>query len=127
MKRFTAILLCAVAACSTNGSAAKPASDTAAARAEVTRLESEARALAKTDGCSSAGQCKMAPVGDRPCGGPRLYIPYCTASTDSVALFKKLDEVKEADRRLNKLLNAMGTCEFKVPPTGTFVGGRCGP
>src|SRR4051812_38887665 len=82
------------------------ASDTAAARAAVVKLEGEAKTLARTEGCSSADQCRMAPVGDRPCGGPRLYIPYCAASTDSVALFKKLDEVKAADQRLNKLTNA---------------------
>ncbi len=125
--RFAALFFCAIVACSTNGSAGTATSDTAVARAEVVKLEAEARALAKTDGCTTSSQCRMAPVGNKACGGPRFYIPYCAASTDSAALFKKLDEVKAADGRLNKLTNAMSTCEMRMPPAPSFVGGHCGP
>jgi hypothetical protein len=120
------ILLLALAACSIGGPGVS-ANDTAAARATLTRLETEARALAKTEGCSAADQCRMAPVGDRPCGGPRTYIAYCAATTDSVALFRKLDEVKAAEQHLNQLTGAASTCEFRMPPVPSLSGGRCGP
>lgn len=91
----------------------------------VARLEGEARALAKTDGCSSADQCRSAPVGDRPCGGPRTYIVYCARSTDSAALYRKLDELREAERQLNTKSGRASTCEFRMPPATGLSGGQC--
>lgn len=94
--------------------------------ARVARLEREARALASADGCSSADQCRAAPVGDRPCGGPRTYVVYCARTTDSVALYRKLGELVEAERELNRKTGAMSTCEFRMPPGTMLVGGSCG-
>src|SRR5687767_12229623 len=51
----------------------------------VARLEREARAMANASGCASTDQCRAAPVGERPCGGPRTYIVYCARTTDSAA------------------------------------------
>ena len=129
MRVWIGVACAALVACTRAGAWGEgaAANDTVAARAEVVKLEREAVALAHTEGCSSADQCRMAPVGDRPCGGPRLYIPYCAATTDSAALFKKLDEVKAADQGLNKLLGVAGTCEMRMPPVPAIVGGRCGP
>src|SRR5438046_3166798 len=53
----------------------------------LARLEREARTLAKTDGCSASESCRTAPVGWRGCGGPRTYLVYCAATTDSAALY----------------------------------------
>src|SRR5688500_12640801 len=39
----------------------------------VARLEREARAMVNASGCASTDQCRAAPVGERPCGGPRNY------------------------------------------------------
>jgi hypothetical protein len=100
-------------------------SDSASARSKVAQLEADARALAKTTGCNSASECRTAPVGERPCGGPRDYIAYCAATTDSVALFKKLDELKAAEIAQNKSSNSMSTCEFRMPPGTSLVGGSC--
>ena len=108
-----------------NASSSGGASDTVAQRAKIAQLEADARALAKTTGCSSATECRSAPVGEKACGGPRDYIVYCAATTDSVALFKKLDELKAAEVEFNKSSNSMSTCEFRMPPKTSFVGGSC--
>jgi hypothetical protein len=102
-------------------------SDSASATSKIAQLEADARALAKTTGCNSATECRTAPVGERACGGPRDYIVYCAATTDSVALFKKLDELKAAEIEFNKSSNAMSTCEFRMPPKTASIGGRCRP
>jgi hypothetical protein len=134
-----AIGMLAAVGCSTQGrvpddTASKSASsapsssgktDSAAATSRITQLEAEARALAKTTGCNSATECRTAPVGERACGGPRDYIIYCAATTDSVALFRKLDELKAAEIEFNKSSNAMSTCEFRMPPKAAAIGGRC--
>ncbi len=91
----------------------------------VQRLEAEARALARTTGCSQAAQCRTAPVGDRPCGGPRDYLAYCATTTDTVALFRKLEELRRAEQEINRRSGAISTCEFRMPPETGLVGGTC--
>jgi hypothetical protein len=82
----------------------------------LTKLEREARALARVDGCDSVSQCRVAPLGWRSCGGPRDYVKYCAATTDTVALFRKLDELKAAEQEYNLRSGMMSTCEMRLPP-----------
>jgi hypothetical protein len=91
----------------------------------LVRLEREARALATTDGCNSLDQCRSAPVGERPCGGPRDYIVYCARTTDSAALYRKLAELRQAEMEYNRKSGLMSTCEFRTPPELALTGGSC--
>ena len=93
--------------------------------AQIVALEDQAKALVKAGGCSSASQCRTAPVGSRACGGPRYYLVYCAQTTDSVALYRKLDAVAAAEREYNQRYKLMSTCEFRMPPNITFSGGSC--
>lgn len=93
--------------------------------AAIVRLEDQAKAIAKTSGCSNVSQCRTAPVGNRACGGPRYYIAYCSASTDSAALFRKLDEVAAAENAYNRKYQLASTCEFRMPAPLALAGGEC--
>jgi hypothetical protein len=93
--------------------------------ATIARLEQEARAIARADGCSAADQCATAPVGERACGGPREYIVYCARTTDTAALHRKLAELRQAEIALNRRTDAVSTCEFRAPPGTTLVAGAC--
>jgi hypothetical protein len=93
--------------------------------AQIVALENQAKALVKADGCSSAGECRTAPVGNRACGGPRYYLVYCSQATDSAALFRKLDAVAAAENEYNTHYKVMSTCEFRLPPTVALSGGSC--
>jgi hypothetical protein len=93
--------------------------------AQVIALEDQAKALVKADGCSSAAQCRTAPVGSKACGGPRYYLVYCSRTTDSAALFQKLDAVASAEREYNQRYQIASTCEFRMPPTVALSGGSC--
>ena len=93
--------------------------------AQIVALEDQAKALVKTDGCSSAAQCRTAPVGSRACGGPRYYLVYCSQTTDSAALFRKLDAVAGAERAYNERYKIASTCEFMIPPTVALAGSSC--
>lgn len=95
------------------------------ARADLERLEREARALARVEGCTQSGQCRTAPLGSRACGGPRDYLPYCPVTTDSAALFSKLDELARAESAFNQQSGMASTCEFRMPPEVEAAGGRC--
>ncbi|HEX8694683.1 MAG TPA: hypothetical protein VF746_19820 [Longimicrobium sp.] len=93
--------------------------------ARIARLEREARALARADGCREGAQCRTAPVGSRPCGGPREYVVYCAAATDSAALFAKLAELARAEDEYNRRRGLASTCEFREPPQVGLSGGTC--
>jgi hypothetical protein len=95
-------------------------------QAHLTQLEREARALAKTDGCASVNACRTAPVGWRGCGGPRTYLVYCAATTDTVALFRKLAELDSAEQDYNAKNGMISTCEMRLPPRARLGGKRCG-
>jgi len=64
-------------------------------------------------------------VGSRPCGGPRDYVVYCAARTDSAALFAKLGELARAEEDFNRRNEMMSTCEFRTPPSTRLDAGRC--
>ena len=93
--------------------------------AQITALEDQAKALVHTDGCASVGQCRTAAVGSRACGGPRYYLVYCAATTDSAALFARLDAVSAAEREYNQRYNVVSTCEFRLPPKVALSGASC--
>ncbi|MEA2707381.1 MAG: hypothetical protein QOH22_2169 [Gemmatimonadaceae bacterium] len=128
------LLSLALVACSQGSSGVIPAGpgdkitftgDQKADWAQIVALEDQAKALVKTDGCGSAGDCRTAPVGSRACGGPRYYLAYCSRTTDSAALFQKLDVVANAERAYNEHYQIASTCEFRMPPTVALSGGSC--
>ncbi len=106
---------------SAGGGADEQQSDWAA----IVRLEDQAKAIAKASGCAKTSECRTAPVGNRACGGPRYYIAYCSTTTDSVALFRKLGEVAEAENAYNRKHGVVSTCEFRMPGPVTLAGGEC--
>jgi hypothetical protein len=91
----------------------------------ILQLEEQAKAVINAGGCTSADQCRSAPVGSRACGGPRYYLVYCARTTDSAALFRKLDAVAAAERAYNVRYQIMSTCEFRMPPEVALTGGAC--
>ena len=78
-----------------------------------------------TTGCATATACRTAPVGSRGCGGPRSYVVYCPASTDTAALLRKLAELERAEREYNEREGVVSTCEMRMPPAVTAQGGSC--
>lgn len=120
-----AALTVSAAACKPTRMAPPADSTGAIGTDELRRLEREAAALATASGCERSGDCRTAPVGVRPCGGPRSYLVYCARSTDSTALFRKLDELARAERAHNEREGLMGTCEFREAPVVVASGGSC--
>jgi hypothetical protein len=105
-----------------------PAPDGGDAQADTSllaRLEHEVEDLTHAEGCATGGACRTAPIGSRPCGGPRAYIVYCPATTDSAALFAKLAELARAEEAFNRTSGMVSTCEYRDPPNVAVQGGRC--
>jgi hypothetical protein len=93
--------------------------------ATLARLEAEARALADPSRCGEGGACATAPVGSRPCGGPREYVVYCPVTTDSAALYGALEALARAEEAYNREHELVSTCEFRMPPATVVENGVC--
>ena len=91
----------------------------------LAQLEREARALVRTSGCNAASSCRTAPVGWRACGGPRTYVVYCAASTDTIALLRKLEELRRAEAEYLERAGMASTCEMRMPPNVVLEAGSC--
>jgi hypothetical protein len=111
-----------------NGTSAPPAgavSSEDADRKEIEKLEAEARALANVSGCTASGDCRVAPIGVRGCGGPRDFIVYCGKTTDSAALMEKIEAADSAEAAFNRKHQVISTCELRMPPAVESSGGSC--
>jgi hypothetical protein len=64
-------------------------------------------------------------MGSRACGGPREYVVYCSATTDSEVLAFKLEKLRSAEVEDNEKAGMMSTCEMRLPPELGVRGGRC--
>ena len=91
----------------------------------IEALEAESKTVAKIDGCVGSSECRTAPVGSRACGGPRYYIPWCSVTTDSAALYAKLAKVAEAEQAFNRKHSFASTCEMRLAPEVVSSGGSC--
>lgn len=87
-------------------------------RAEIDRLIGQARA-------STLSQCALVALGDRPCGGPRTYLAYSLAETDSAQLAEFVDLYTRLDRERNVEVGLVSSCEVLARPTVVLEGGRC--
>lgn len=105
--------------------ACAPFENRAVDEARVRQLEQQARALAKTDGCDRADQCAAAPLGAKPCGGPRTYLVYCKATTDEAALSRALDELKRAEESYNRSSGLVSDCMLVPQPDVRLDGRTC--
>lgn len=101
-------------------------SDTRAVdEARVRQLEQQVRSIARTDGCERADQCAAAPMGAKPCGGPRTYLVYCKATTDETALMRALDQLKRAEESYNRAAGLISDCGITPQPGVRLEGRTC--
>jgi hypothetical protein len=86
-------------------------------------LMTQINALAKTSGCTNAGDCQTLPVGRKACGGPRSYVVFCSKTTNVALLKAKIAELDRVDLAAAK--NTVSDCMMVMPPRVTVSGGAC--
>jgi hypothetical protein len=101
--------------------AAGPASDTT----DLATLRARALALIGEPRCENESQCRLIAFGSKPCGGPRQYLVYSVATTDSVQLAAAVLRYNARDAELNRLQGRISDCMMVTPPRLRVVNGRC--
>ncbi|RTE87492.1 MULTISPECIES: hypothetical protein [Gammaproteobacteria] len=74
---------------------------------------------------SELSQCKVLPVGQRPCGGPARYLAYSTITSDQATLEMLAQRYNALSAELNEQEGLMSTCEVMPEPTVQLVNGQC--
>ena len=74
--------------------------------------------------CSEVNQCRVLPVGHKPCGGPSHYLVYSTQGVDEARL-KTLAEQHTAAARAAERPGMVSTCEVVEPPQLSCEARRC--
>lgn len=85
----------------------------------------DAATLAKDSPCSSPAVCRAIAFGAKPCGGPRQYLIYSAAATDTVQLAREVARYNEAERKRNREEGRMSDCSLVAKPEVTCRSGRC--
>lgn len=82
--------------------------------------------------CRDDSQCRVMPLGAKPCGGPEAYVAYSTARTDERQLEALASRYREARSARNQRLGLVSDCSVVpepavrcVPVAGQDAGGRC--
>ncbi|HEX8297790.1 MAG TPA: hypothetical protein VF594_01405, partial [Rubricoccaceae bacterium] len=91
-----------------------------AARRDLEAAIGQARA-------TDAGSCRVLSLGDRPCGGPAYFLTYSVTDSDTVQVAALAERIAEIDRRANRVLGLVSTCELRTPPSVELRDGRCLP
>lgn len=96
-----------------------------ALKQQADKLATEAKALAKTDGCAKVEECAVAGFGHKACGGPREFIAYCSKTTDEKSLLSKLAELEKAEQKWQEETGEVSTCNLLRRPPPRLIEGQC--
>jgi hypothetical protein len=75
--------------------------------------------------CTSSSVCRTLPLGVKACGGPRQYLVYSLAVTDSARLAADAARYNEAEARKNREEGLVSDCMMLLEPKVSCVSGRC--
>ena len=82
-------------------------------------------ALVSKPRCERVDQCRAAPLGAKPCGGPWSYVVFSTATTDSVRLAKAAAEYTALEVDQNRRAGVVSECQFVTAPKLSCSQGYC--
>lgn len=136
MRPFPFLLLLACAACVACAATARAPASTKLASTRVTGTPAtpttpggdtlaQIRALIGDAACTDASQCHTLALGARACGGPQVYLPWSSASTDGAALAVLGERFKKEREAAIAASGEMSTCQFLPDPGATCRAGTC--
>jgi hypothetical protein len=71
--------------------------------------------------CFAESECRLVPVGAKPCGGPRGYSAFSTTTSDTLGIRRWADSLRVLERKLNEAEGRVSDCAMVIPPVV-----RCG-
>ncbi|RUO35243.1 hypothetical protein [Aliidiomarina sanyensis] len=73
-------------------------------------------------------QCKLLPIGEKPCGGPERFLLYSEQGVrDEAQLIKLAEQYTDLSREFNRIHQMVSDCQVLVQPAVTVRDGVCMP
>jgi hypothetical protein len=113
------------AACHVAGSRASHREEVPADSTRLRQLRESVTQVLQVPTCVDRSQCRVMPLGAKPCGGPWSYLIYSTATTDSARLAAAVTKYTSYQTDLNRKLGLVSDCQFVPPPQVDCVSGQC--
>lgn len=79
-------------------------------------LREEVRRMVGEPLCQNVAECRAAPFGAKPCGGPRSFVVYSTRNTDPEALTAAIAHFDSLDAERNRQMGLTSDCSVVMPP-----------
>lgn len=92
---------------------------------DTKQLHQRLQRLTADKSCQQSTQCKVLPVGHRPCGGPEQYIVYSSKSTDEKLLAITNDRYKKLKQEQQQRLGLRSTCQLVPEPVAACQQQQC--
>jgi hypothetical protein len=97
--------------------ALRPAAKAPPATAEVATTAATIDRLVGAASCTDDSQCRVAPIGSRPCGGPAGFRAWSLRDTRAEQLEPVLQAHAEAQRAENERIGMQSTCQVLPVPS----------
>jgi len=92
---------------------------------QLEELEQEIKAIIEPPIATHLAQCRTIAFGAKGCGGPKTYLIYSTARTDTNRLRQLVNEYNRLDTERNERLGTISDCLYVHPPQVILAGGQC--
>ncbi|WP_296298879.1 hypothetical protein [Rheinheimera sp.] len=92
---------------------------------DTKQLHQRLQRLTADKSCQQSTQCKVLPVGHRPCGGPEQYMVYSSKSTDEKLLAITNDRYKKLKQEQQQRLGLRSTCQIVPEPVAACQQQQC--
>lgn len=92
---------------------------------DTKQLHQRLQRLTADKSCLQSTQCKVLPVGHRPCGGPEQYMVYSSKSTDEKLLAITNDRYKKLKQEQQQRLGLRSTCQIVPEPVAACQQQQC--
>ena len=79
---------------------------------DTKQLHQRLQRLTADKSCMQAAQCKVLPVGHRPCGGPEQYLVYSSQTTDEKLLAITNARYKKLKQEQQQRLGLRSSCQM---------------
>jgi hypothetical protein len=88
-------------------------------------MRDEITAVIGTPSCEGGADCRSVPLGVKPCGGPREYLIYSSATVDENALAFMVSRYNAFNDAFNRRYDIVSDCLYVLPPAIGCEGRLC--
>lgn len=93
--------------------------------ASEAELYQQIQALTANRQADNVSQCRVAPLGHKPCGGPQSYLVYSVKNLDEATLLQKIEQYSQLSQARQEAAGLVSDCAIVPEPAVALKDGVC--